>query len=166
MTKLYELTQQYREISKLLDYDYAEMLNVEDTLKSIEDEFDNKAISIAKIYKELKSSSEAIEQEIDRLKGKITTIDNNMNSIKKYLLTEMTDINRTEIKDNLISVKIQKVRPSVEIINLNEISGKFIKIIPEEKQPLKNAILEHFGKTGEIPSGVNIITDKKMIVIR
>ncbi len=166
MTKLYELTDQYRNIAKLLDYDYAEQLDIEGTLKSISDEFDDKALNVAKIYKELLASKEAIKTEVDRLSKRIKAIDNDTDFMKQYLLTEMLTLNKTEISDNVISIRVQKTNPSVEIIDENEISGIFKELVPESYKVLKLKILDNFKNTGEIPSGVDIITDKKHIVIR
>lgn len=166
MTKLYELTSQYRNIAKLLDYDYAEQLDIEGTLKNISDEFDDKALNVAKIYKELLASKEAIKTEVDRLSKRIKAIDNDTDFMKQYLLTEMLTLNKTEISDNVINIKVQKNPPSVDIIDENEIDNKFKKYIPESYETKKSMILDHFNKTGEIPSGVDIITDKKHIVIR
>ena len=149
MTKLYELTQKYRDISNLLDADYAEQLNIKGTLDNIQEEFEQKAISIAKLSMEIKADEEAIDTEIERLKKKKTVLQNNQDSIKKYLLTEMTAVSLESIKDSIISIRIQKVQPSVDVVEETSIPEEYIRIIPEQKAPNKVEILKHFK--GKLP---------------
>jgi len=166
MTKLYELTEKYRDIAKLLEYDYAEDLNIKGTLDDIQEEFNNKAINVAKIVLENRADQEAIKTEIERLKKRLNSLELNEKWLKDYLKTEMLAINTDSIKGDVVSIRVQKIKPSVEIIDENIIPKQFIKIIPEEHRPMKTEIYNHFNNTGEIVAGVNIITDKKTVVIR
>jgi hypothetical protein len=70
------------------------------------------------------------------------------------------------IKGDTISIRIQKVNPSVNIIDENDIPEDFMRTIPAKVEPDKINILKHFKETGEIISGVDILTDKKTVVIR
>jgi len=89
-----------------------------------------------------------------------------MEWLKNYLLVEMQATRVLKVKQDVISVSVQDNPPSVEVVDLEQIPEQYIRIIPETKEADKKAIIEHFKDTGEIVSGVNIITDKKHVVVR
>jgi len=71
-----------------------------------------------------------------------------------------------KVKRDVISVSVQNSPPSVELLDLEQVPEQYIRIIPEVKEPDKRAIIEHFKETGEIISGIEVITNKKFVSIR
>ena len=168
MTKLYELTERYREIQQLLDADFEFITQeeVQQSLANIKDEIEEKVTSIGKLVLELRSDIDAIKKEETRLAMRRSSYTSRMEWLKSYLLTEMLSTNVLKVKQDVISVAIQDSPPSVELLDLEQVPKQYVRIIPEVREPDKKAIAEHFKQTGEIISGMNMILDKKHVVVR
>ena len=166
MTKLYELTDQYKTIEGMFESEFVTREEIQETLKSIKEEIGGKVESIAKIVLSQKASIEAIKAEEDRLSRRREAMHNNMEWLKVYLLNEMVATNTLKVKRDLLSVAVADNPPSVEIVDLDLIPEEYRQVIPETWQPNKKSMIEHFKATGEIIIGTDIILDKKHVVIR
>ena len=166
--KLYQLTDRYHAIENMLDMDIEGITqeSINQTLTGIKDEIDNKITSIGKMVLELKGDVEAIKTEEERLAKRRTSANNRIEWLKSYLLIEMQSCNVLKVKAPEISVSVQNSPPSIELMDLSLVPGDFIRVIPEKRELDKIAITEHFKQTGEIVSGVNMILDRKHVVIR
>jgi len=168
MAKLYQLTDRYKAIEDMLDreIEYISQDEIKETLANIKDDIEDKVASIGKIVLELKSDIESVKAEEDRLAKRRSGFTSKMEWLKLYLLAEMVSTNTLKVKKDVISVSVQNNPPSAELINLELVPEQYIRIVPERREPDKRAIIEHFKETGELVSGVNIITDKKFVSIR
>jgi len=168
MTKLYKLTEQYQTIEGMLDreIEYISQDEIKETLANIKDDIEDKVASIGKIVLELKSDIESVKVEEDRLAKRRSGFTNKMEWLKLYLLAEMVSTNTLKVKKDVISVSVQNNPPSAELIDLELVPEQYVRVIPEKRELDKRTIIEHFKETGEIVSGINIITDKKFVSIR
>ena len=166
MTKLYELTERYLTIENMLEDEYITKDEIKTSLQAIEDEFGDKVSTLGKFVLELKSTTEAIKIEEDRLLKRRQAIVSNIEWLKNYMLTEMLAIDILKIKRDVVTVSVQDNPPSVELLDLEQVPKQYVRIIPEVKEPDKKAIAEHFKQTGEIVPGVSMILDKKHVVVR
>ena len=166
MTKLYELTERYRTIENMLEDEYITKDEIKTSLQAIEDEFGDKVSTLGKFVLELKSTTEAIKIEEDRLLKRRQAIVSNIEWLKNYMLTEMLAIDILKIKRDVVTVSVQDNPPSVELLDLEQVPEEYVRIIPEVKEPDKKTIAEHFKQTGEIVPGVSMILDKKHVVVR
>ena len=166
MDKLYKLTERYRTIEGMLDSDAITREEINETLANIQDEIADKVDSIAKIVLETKASIEAVKSEEKRLTNRRQTMENRVEWLKLYLLTEMTACNIYKVKRDIVTVSVLDNPPSIEVIELESIPEEYRRVIPEHWEPDKKAMLEHFKETGEIVSGVDIILNKKHVSIR
>jgi RNA recognition motif-containing protein len=71
-----------------------------------------------------------------------------------------------KITGQLMTLSLRKAPPSVLILNQDEIPNEYFRIIPETKEVNKSSILEHFKSSGEIIKGIDIVTDKKTLMIK
>jgi len=168
MAKLYKLTEQYKTIEEMLgrEIEYISQDEIRETLATIKDEIEEKVSSIGKLVLELKSDIESVKAEEDRLARRRSGFTSKMEWLKSYLLVEMLSTNTLKVKKDVISVSVQNNPPSAELINMELVPEQYVRVVPEKREPDKKAIIEHFKETGELVSGVNIITDKKFISIR
>ena len=168
MVKLYTLTERYKAIENMLDreIEYISRDEIEETLANIKDEIEDKVSSIGKLVLEMKSDIESVKAEEDRLARRRSGFASKMEWLKLYLLAEMLSTNTLKVKKDVISVSVQSNPPSVELIDLELVPEQYIRVIPEQQEPDKKAIIEQFKDTGEIVPGINIITDKKFVSIR
>ena len=157
MTTLYELTGQYLQLNE--ESDMAQLNELKDTIE-------NKVENIGKLILSLKSESEDIDEEIARLVMRRNARDNQMTSLKQYLLQEMTLMNIDKIKRTLFTVSVRINPPSVNVLNKEDVPVHFRRIIPETWEVDKRTIIENFKANGEIPNGCEVIYDKKSLQIR
>ena len=166
MTRLYELTERYRAIGNMLEDECITRDEIKISLQAIEDEFGDKVSTLGKFVLELKSTTEAIKTEEDRLLKRRQAISSNIEWLKNYILVEMLATGILKIKRDVVTVSVQDNPPSVELIDLEQVPEEYVKIIPEVKVLAKTTIAEHFKQTGEIVPGVDMILDKKHVVVR
>jgi hypothetical protein len=162
--KLYELTEQYRWLEKVLDE--AEEEFPRDALDAIKARIDDKAEDIAKLIRSYEADVVAIKSEVERLTKRSATIQNKIAWLKGYLQQEMQAADIPSIKKGLFTISIQSCPASVDILNLEEIPTEFRRVVPESWQPDKKMILDYFKECGEKVPGVEIITNKKTLRIR
>lgn len=164
MTKqLYKLTEDYKALEILLEDETFRPDDIHNMLKEIKQEMGDKVENIAKLILSLQAEAEMIKQEKERLNSRQQAHLNQATWLKGYILNEMITVGISRVKRELLTVSVQDSPPSAEVVALELIPEEFLKVISE---PKRQAIIEHFKATGEIIPGINIITDKKHIVIR
>jgi len=168
MAKLYKLTEQYQTIEGMLDQEieYISQDEIKETLANIKDDIEEKVCSIGKLVLELRSDIESVKVEEDRLAKRLSGFTSKMEWLKNYLLVEMQSTNTLKVKKDVISVAVRDNPPSAELVDIEQVPEQYVRVIPERLEPDKKAIIEHFKETGELISGVNIITGKKFVSIR
>jgi len=170
MTRLFELSEAYRQISELCSNGEG----FEESLQNLQDEFEIKAINVAKIIKELEYSEEDFVKEIERLSSKRKTLQNSISSMKDYLKRNMEETNIKKIKKETISLTLTDSPSSCQIDDEQKIPSNFkttVLKIPSNKVPEdllefrtdetinKKEILEKNREGIDIP-GTSIIRNK------
>jgi len=166
MLHLYEIVDQYQQLSAVIERTDATEEDFELTLKSITDSFDTKVENIAKLCLSLESNIAVLKQEEARLHARRSSVERKVEWLEGYLLAEMTAIGREVVQRDTVTVKVRTNPPSVQICELEALPLEFCNRIPEVWQPDKKRILDHFKGTGEILPGVEIITDNKRVEIK
>ena len=156
--KLYELTSSIRDLTLFEDNE-----STQKALQELTEDFNTKALNIAKLTKELNADIDAIDNETKRLYDRKKSLQGKIEWFKNYLLENMTTSKIEQIKDSIITISIRNNPPSVDLVNTAVIDDRYA-IIKREFD--KKAMLDDFKRTGELPLGVNIITDKKRVDIR
>lgn len=168
MTKLtlYKLTERYQAIETLLDSEIVEREEVLSTLATIKDEIEDKVENLAKLIIATNDTIGVIKSEEKRLYDRRQAMQNRMEWLKAYLVTEMVATHTYKVKRDVLTASVVDSPPSVEVNVMEEIPEQYVRVIPEQRDPDKKAIISHFKETGEIVSGVDIIINKKHLVIR
>lgn len=86
--KLYDLTNNYRELQMMIE-DGVDPSALEDTLQAIEESIQDKAQNIALLIRNLEADTEAIKLEEKRLADRRRAVENNCKSLKDYLYQQM-----------------------------------------------------------------------------
>lgn len=151
MSKLYELTGQFKELSALeenADEDMA--VAVRDTLGMIEAEFNDKALAVSRIILNLDTDAAAIDAEIDRLKERKRLITNRQKEITDYLRENMESSGITKISCPLFTITLTKGREVAVIDDENQIPDELMRV-KTEIAPDKNAIAAKIKAGEEVP---------------
>ncbi len=111
---LYELTESYQQIQTLIE-EGAEGL--EDTLQSLDDAIEEKAVGYAKVMKNIEGQVVAIKTEEKRLAEKRRSLENNIKRLKESLQDAMLLNDKKRIETELFNFNIQKNPPSIRVID-------------------------------------------------
>lgn len=129
--KLYELTQNYRNLESLLDnLGEQEGLTVEmihGALGQVEDDINTKIENTCKVIKEIEADSIGIEEEIKRLLALKKQKENTVKKLKEYVEFEMNGIGLTKVEGKLFKISFRKSKV-VKVIDETKIPKEFIKI--------------------------------------
>ena len=153
--KLYELAESYHRIEALFDEEGADW---EKALDEITEDFNTKAESVAKMVREF-------EAEAKIYSDKASAATNKARSLKAYLQANMLATGIQNVKGQLLNIFLQKSPPSCNIIDESQIPDEYIRVIPEQKEPDRKAIIEAHKKGITVP-GVEIIKDNRYILIK
>ena len=150
--QLYRIADEYRELQQMLEDGEIDQQTFEDTVACIDEEFEQKAESLAKIRSHLKADvnvldaqSDEIKKEILRLAHKKEALNNNVKRIDEYLENQMKRIAKTKFKTVLYSFTIQKNPPRLVLDDESKIPSQYR--IPQPDKYDTSAIKE-FLKTG------------------
>jgi len=156
--KLYEITASIRDLGEFDDNEQTSL-----ALQELTESFQDKALNIGKLTKEINADIEGIENEVHRLLDRKQALLSKVEWFKEYLKSNMIQAELTNIKDSIITISIRNNPPSCEIADPRELPELYRHAIIMAD---KKGILELFKTTGEIVQGAKIITDKKRIEIR
>lgn len=106
-----------------------------------------------------------MKEEERRLAENRKSLENQLTKFKEYVKECMERNNITKIDTGLGSLTIAKNPVSIEIINKDEIPEEYKTEVVTIKID-KTKIKDNFKETGEIPNGVNILTNNTNLRIK
>lgn len=162
--KLYELTKILTDLEAELDSGNTPPEEINSRLDQFGVQFEFKAAEIAKMILNYESDMIQLKSEEDRLASKRKILDSRTHSLKKYLMGNMNELGITTVHYETLRISIQDNPYSVSEVSIDNLAPEFIRIIPEQREPDKKAILEHFKQTGEIPSGCQISRTQRLVI--
>ncbi|MGU8470247.1 siphovirus Gp157 family protein [Clostridium perfringens] len=161
--KLYELTQNYRNLESLLDnLGEQEGLTVEmihGALGQVEDDINTKIENTCKVIKEIEADSIGIDEEIKRLSALKKQKENTAKKLKEYVEFEMNGIGLTKVEGKLFKISFRKSKV-VKVIDETKIPKEFIKI--KTTETISKTNLGKALKNGEIIEGAELVENKSL----
>lgn len=161
--KLYELTKELSELEAQLDEGMPSD-EINSRLDQFSVQFEFKASQIAKLILNYESDISQLKSEEERLACKRKALQNRAENLKLYLKNNMTELGIKTINYETIRVAIQDNPYSVGEVYMEFLPAEFIRVIPEQKEPDKKRILEHFRETGEAPEGAIIERTQRVVI--
>ncbi|BAH07965.1 siphovirus Gp157 family protein [Clostridium kluyveri] len=140
MSKLYEISERYKNIQVLLDNPELPNEEIKKALDNIGEEFDTKAENVAKVISSMNSDADGIKKEIERLQERKRVVENRVKGLKTYIYEQMQSTGKKKIKGILFTLAIQKNAPSVNVINEDVVPEQYK--VPQPYKLDKKAILE------------------------
>lgn len=152
---LYELSASYQQIQQMIE-DGTEGL--EDTIESLNDAIENKAVGYAKVIRNIEAQSKAIKEEEERLYKRRKSLDSNVKKMKESLEDAMRFNDKKRIKTDLFSFNIQKNPPSARITNEELLPKRFyVEQEPKlDKQSLVKELRESEVPGAELAQGESL----------
>ena len=156
MATLYELTGNYL---KLLEYaEDSDPTLYHDTMDSITDAIEDKAVGYAKVDKELAKDEKALKDEASRLSARAESINNNRKILKQNLQEAMETTGKTKIKTPEFTIYIQKNNPSVNIMDEHDIPA----YLYETKHVLDKKRISSLLKEGKDVPGAELTRSESL----
>ena len=124
---LYELTGQYLEVQKMID-EGVDIEQLNDTLEEIESGLEDKAGNILYLITNMQGDIEKIKAEEKRLSEKRKASEKTIESLKEYLVNNMSAQNKHKIDNGVISCSIIKPKPILVVGDESLIPDEFKKI--------------------------------------
>lgn len=151
MSKLYEITGQFKELAALADgADEDLAIAVRDTMGAIEAEFNDKAVAVSHVILNFDSDIAALDLEIDRLSERKRLISNRQKQIKDYLRENMEAAGISKISCPLFTITCAKGRESVVVDSEDGIPDDLMSV-KTEIRPDKVAIAAKLKAGEEVP---------------
>ncbi|EOU1808227.1 siphovirus Gp157 family protein [Clostridium perfringens] len=161
--KLYELTQNYRNLESLLDnLGEQEGLTVEmihGALGQVEDDINTKIENTCKVIKEIEADSIGIDEEIKRLSALKKQKENAVKKLKEYVEFEMNGIGLNKVEGKLFKISFRKSKV-VKVLDETKIPKEFIKVKTTES--ISKTDLGKALKSGEIIEGAELVENKTL----
>lgn len=156
--KMYDLAQAYLSIMNMADDLDPETLK--DTLESIEEQFEDKAENIVRLMQLNKADMDAIDVEIERLKKRKTSLESKNKQLGEYLFHHMQETGINAIKSPLMTIKIVKNPPRVNVTDEDGIPPEYF--VQKSKFELNKKELLKDLKDGLVISGASLVQDSRL----
>ena len=148
MAKLYELSQNYKNLEELLDNpDIAEEV-IKEALSELDEEWETKAENLAKLIKSFDVDVKGLKEEEQRLASRRKSLENRIAGLKTYIEDNMKAVGKDKIKGKVFTLAIQNNPPSVEIVDDCMIPEKYFVV---KKEIAKKEILNDLKQGIEVP---------------
>lgn len=153
--KLYEMSEQYREIQSLIESDESDSMReaISDTMQMIEGDFKDKAQAVVSMTLNMDGSILALDNEIQRLSDKRKVIQNRIQSIRDYLKNNMEATQISKIECPLFTITLSKPTKQVEVIDDSLLPDEFVRVkttVSPDKVALAKALKEGKEITGAV----------------
>jgi len=163
--KLYELTEQHRELAVLAESDEGDLSEaLADTFEALEGEFNDKAISVIHVVKNMDADGDAIDNEIKRLQARKKSVQNKQNWMREYLRSNMEASGISKIECPIFTIALAKGRDIVEITDEGKIDAEYLNI-KTSVTPIKADILKAL-KEGKEVSGCRLSKSNSSLRIK
>lgn len=165
MSRLYELTGQFKELAALADSADADMaIAVHDTMGMIEAEFNDKALAVSHIILNMDADVYGLDQEIERLQERKRAITNRQKSIKDYLRENMEAAGIKKITCPLFTITLAVGREIVVVDDHLKLPDDLV-FVKTDISPDKSAIAAAI-KEGREVEGAHIERSQSSIRIK
>ncbi|MFR9240988.1 MAG: siphovirus Gp157 family protein [Clostridium baratii] len=157
--KLYELTQNYRNLENLVEQEGLTVEMIQEALGQVEKDINTKMENTCKVMKEIEADALGIDEEIKRLTVLKKQKENTAKKLKEYVEFEMNGIGLNKIEGKLFRISFRKSK-AVRILDETKIPKEFIKV--KTTETISKTELSKALKNGEIVEGAELIENRSL----
>lgn len=157
--KLYELTQNYRNLENLGEQEGLTVEMIQEALGQVEEDINTKIENTCKVMKEIEADALGIDEEIKRLTVLKKQKENTAKKLKEYIEFEMNGIGLNKVEGKLFKISFRKSK-AVKILDETKIPKEFIKI--KTTETISKTELSKALKNGEIIEGAELIENRSL----
>lgn len=143
--KLYELTDNYRQLLELSEDETENSEALDTTLEMLQDSIEDKVENVVKAIRILESQKQMFKNEATIMNNKAKVVDNRINSLKEYINNSLEVAKMENVEAGLFKVRRQKNNPSVEVTSESLLPTEFLikeTSIKADKKAILKALKE------------------------
>lgn len=146
-TNLYDLTGEMLQLQNLLmDPDINPQLS-EDTIESLDFDYEKKLEGYAKIIKNFEALTEASKKEEERIKDRRKFFENQIESMKKRIKDSMIVLNKKQVRTAIFLFSIKQGQPKLSIDNEDMIPEEYL--VPQPSKIKAKELKDFLKKNGD-----------------
>lgn len=162
MPHLYDLTEQYLGLARLIEEGEVDEQTLKDTLDGITGSIQVKAENLLAYVSNLNADVDAIDTEVKRLQARKKVITNRQNSLREYLRQNMDTSGISKITCPLFTITLIKPKDMCVVTDVDELPEEYVRT---EIKPDKAKILRAL-KSGEKVPGAAIGKSQAGLMIK
>lgn len=137
---LYQLTDEYRQLLELAASEEADEESFAAALADLQGEITTRAVSLAKVARNLESFEQQIEAAIEAMSKRANRAKKRAESIRAYLKERMEIASINKVDSPFFTLAIRKNPPRLVIAEDALIPRDYLRIVPERLEPNKPEI--------------------------
>ena len=162
--KLYEITNDLRELNALAEAGELTLEMIEDTVEALDMQFDDKARGVLIVRAQQLASVGVIDAEIERLTALKKSAANSADRLTDYLKMNMLALGRDNLALDLFKVTLKKPGKMLGAIDEATLPDEYWKTVPETRKVDKVALLR--AAKAETIAGVEIVESTRALIIK
>jgi hypothetical protein len=152
MSRLFEITAQFKALADLEDSDDLPPEVIADTLEGLQGDFEEKAVAVAKFIMSLEATAESIIEASKAMDLRSARLNKRAENVRNYLLLQMQIINWKKIETAEIRIGRRNNPVAVHITEEDSVPDNFwVQPDPPPKRIDKKAIKEALQAGGSVP---------------
>lgn len=162
--KLYEITNDIRELLAMADAGELSLSDIQDTMEALDLEFNEKAEAVIKVRQQMLADIAAIDKEIERLETLKSAPQKSAIRLEEYLKDMMLATEKDKLDLGLFKVTLRKASVVLGDIDEDKVPEQFWTEVPATRKLDKRSLLSA-AKESEI-EGVNLGESKRSLIIK
>lgn len=163
--KLYEISEQFKKVEDLFDSGQIDETTFNDTMQSIDMEFNDKLRNCLMIKSGIESDIIAISCEIQRLKSLVEMKEKNAQGLEDYIKLNMEASSKDKIDLGIFKVTLRAPTKALKVHDETKIPEQYFRVIPEKREPDKSMITQALKNGVEI-EGAELVDGKRGLIIK
>jgi len=161
--QLYEITENLKQLSQMIE-DGVDESQLIDALNDVNEAFEEKAKSILFLIRNIEGNIELSKIEESRLSNRRKSMEKQLDSIKSYLIMNMTESGKTKIDNGVIKASYIKPKPSLMLSDESVIPDEYR--VPKVTIAIDKKLLLSDLKEGKEVKGASIGESKAGLSIK
>jgi len=162
--KLYEITDDMREIQALVESGELTQEMVADTMEGLEGQFNDKARATLKVRQAMLGDIASIDLELERLTNLKKSLKGNVEWLMEYIKNNMLISGNDKLDLGIFKVTLRKSTEQLGEVDESKLDEKYFSVIPESRKLDKKALLKD-AKVSSI-NGVKLTESKRSLTIK
>lgn len=158
---LYQLADEYRQLLELAASEEADEESFAAALADLQGEITTRAVSLAKVTRNLESFEQQIEAAIEAMSKRANRAKKRAESIRAYLKEQMEQAGISKLDSPFFALAIRKNPPRLIVAEDALIPSDYLRIIPERLEPNKPEITKAL-KVGVDVDGCRLETTTRL----